>query len=201
MFVDHATALFHPQPDLSNFLLRGLGRLAFPIFAWFLAEGCRRTHDLPGYLKRLFLFALAAQLPFSLAFGRAGGSVILTLFLAGSAVSLYESAREHVPAPVALLPTVIPALIAHWTDSDYSYWGVLLVLALYLCGDNKAAKLFCAAAVLFALYRNIYAVFACLSLLLLSRYSGERGSGSKWFFYIFYPAHLLVLFFIRLSIP
>lgn len=166
MLIDHATHLFYPPAvPLSKelpvfemlsmlggsgmaygeayYLLRGLGRIAFPIFAFFVAEGCRKTRDLPAYLKRLFQFTLLTQVPFMLAIGPQNGSIMLTFFLAAAGISLYRSAREYVPAPVAAAPVLFMACMAHWMNTDYGPIAIFLVFALYLCGDNRAASAVC----------------------------------------------------------
>lgn len=244
MLIDHLAAIFDPMaaivsPDAFIYYLpRFLGRLAFPIFAFFLAEGCQKTRDLSAYIKRLFLFAIAAQIPFSLAFQTLGGSVILTFFLAAAGISFYQSARAYVPAPVAVLPVLLMAVLAVLSDSDYGWIGVLLVFSLYLC-STKGRKLLVLGIWLTVLYLlipilqvyqpalfsllqgenpavlwqsvvsglNLWFPFwlpfyllqtgsAILALIPLHFYSGQRGRGSKYFFYIFYPAHLLIFFII-----
>ena len=93
-------------PAALDLLPRLLGRLAFPIFAYFVAEGCRRTRFFHRYLLRLGVFALVSQAPFTLATGTWGGNVMLTFFLAAAAICGYERAgRERMqpdcgrPAP------------------------------------------------------------------------------------------------------
>lgn len=193
MLVDHFAAAFCPAGSFYTILLRGFGRLAFPIFAFFVAEGCRKTRSLPDYGRRLFLFALLTQLPFSYYFQRWSGSIVMTFFLAAAAASFYESCREHWPAPVSVLPGLLMAMMAYWMDTDYGYMGVLIVFALYLCQDNRTAKLVVLVVGLFLFYQSIFFLFALLALPLLLCYNGTRGSGNKWFFYWFYPLHLLAL--------
>ncbi len=244
MVIDHSDAIFHflggvAQPDTLLFYLpRMFGRMVFPIFAWFVAEGCQRTRSLPNYAKRLFLFAIVAQLPFTLALNIWGGSVIVTFFLAVAAISFYESAREWVPAPLAALLVLPMAVLAQLCGSDYGWCGVVIVFLLYLC-RTKRKRLFTLAGCMLALYLvipvlSVYfplflyflqgadpallwnsvieglslwfpfylpyyllqTAFSLLPIVLFSLYRGQRGKGSKYFFYIFYPAHLLILYII-----
>lgn len=235
MLVDHVAAVLYPMANLPRFF----GRLAFPVFVWFIAEGCHKTQDLPRYLKRLFLFAIVSQVPFTLATGVLGGNVMLTFFLAGAGVSFYESAREYVGAPAAVLPVLLMAALAELCHSDYSWFGVLAVLTVYLCRtkQSKLVGLGVWMAILYLIFPvlDTYAVyipqllagaplsylwsdfvsnlhlwfpyllpfyllqtvFALAALIPLGFYSGARGKGTKWFFYVFYPAHLLILYFVR----
>ncbi len=245
MFIDHLAHVWNPfvTPETAGtFTFWGntmyyLGRLAFPIFVFFVAEGCRKTHDMGRYLLRLGAFAAVAQLPFSLLFPWAGGSIMLTFFLGALGVFCYQKLLGRIPAPAALLPAAFFALVAEWLNSDYSWLGVLLVMTLYLCGDSRKAQLLClgtglaifylvrsplgylsnwilpgspflpALARVLPRYLQMYLSFhlatvccALLSLIPLYFYNGQRGKGSKWFFYWFYPAHLLGLWGLRLLI-
>ncbi|NCB63002.1 MAG: conjugal transfer protein TraX [Clostridia bacterium] len=195
MLVDHITAAFLMDTPYWV-LLRGFGRLAFPIFAFLVVEGCHKTRSLPDYGRRLFLFALAAQIPFMLFARTASGSVILTFFLAVAAITLYENLLDHYFAPLAALPALFMALMAHWTDSDYGPIGVLLIFVLYLCGENRPAKFITLLVALYLLYLDLFFLFGAAALLPLSLYNGRRGRGGKWFFYWFYPLHLLLLYLI-----
>ncbi len=100
MAVDHVGMLFDPLSafftagDPARQLLRYLGRLAFPIFAFFVAEGCRKTRNYPAYLRRLGLFALLAQFPLLLLPSLKGcGNVLTTFFLA--ALGIFFGGRDR----------------------------------------------------------------------------------------------------------
>lgn len=79
MVIDHVSAIFMPFYDpmdsstwpwafaLNNDILRGIGRLALPIFAFLIAEGCRHTRSLPRYCGRLFGFAVLSMVPYCFA--------------------------------------------------------------------------------------------------------------------------------------
>lgn len=243
MLIDHLGHVWNPFFDaaahimplpLWGSVMYYLGRLAFPIFVFFVAEGCRKTHDIKRYLLRLGVFAVVAQVPFTLLFEKWAGSVILTFFLGVLGVYCYQKLREHVAAPVAALPAVAFAVLAELLGSDYGWLGVALVLALYLCGENRKRQFICLAVGLAALYLvqtplqylitywiipgspffgalirvvpeylKMYLLYhliifgsAMLALIPLYFYHGDRGSGNKYFFYIFYPAHLFILFII-----
>lgn len=211
MLTDHTAAVLVPSSGTAYSIMRLAGRLAFPIFAFFVAEGCRKTHDMGRYLLRLALFALAAQLPFSLALRTWGGNVLLTFALAVLAILLLELMRER-EAPalgfLLLLPILAAAAALH---TDYGWMGVAAVVLLYLCPRRRQQLLVlglwllyfyagrCIPALGGTLSGDALAVYlpqglcACLSLPLLALYSGERGHGGTWFFYWFYPLHLLIL--------
>ena len=243
MVIDHVGMLFEPlsglfpRDSLWYYAFRYVGRLAFPIFAYFVAEGCRRTHDYTAYLKRLFLFALLTQIPLYIAMPEDGRSVITTFFLASLAIGVYRRCREAGRSLPGILAAGICVFLAQPLHGDYGWVGALTVVAVYLAGEERRRQLAVLALCILFYYlagglwaywgapalallksdgwalfltdmaaripyfRRFYLPysllmggFACLSLVPLSRYNGERGGGSRWFFYWFYPIHLVVLY-------
>lgn len=235
MLVDHMGVVFPTMlahmglPDWADLLPRLIGRLAFPIFAYFVAEGCRRTRFFSRYLLRLGLFALIAQIPFTLATGTWGGNVIFTFFLAAGAVWSFErlSGQGRSPA-VAWLPLLAGCMLALALNCDYGFPAVLLIFALYLQGEDRKKLLICLGvglALLYLVYQPLVGLLSLpwlsasmvarylaaalpfqilcwlsssASLLLLAGYRGQVGIQNKWFFYVFYPAHLLGLWALRM---
>ena len=230
MAVDHIGWLLEPMAPLAGpeellfYLFRYIGRLAFPIFAFFAAEGCRKTHSFPRYLLRLGIFGGATHVFIFLASGGSGGSVIATFFLACLGIYLCERLTAAGCSPVlAFLPGLGLALLAQVLGTDYGFLGAALVLCLYFCGENRRRQLLCLGGFLVLLYLGdplavwlsaepgqapalfplylphalLMTLCACAALPLLARYDGTRGRGSKWFFYWFYPGHLAALFLIR----
>lgn len=214
MLIDHVGALLVPPWSHLYLPMRCIGRLAFPIFAYFVAEGCRRTRRKGRYLLRLAIFAAVAQLPFSLAFQRRGGSVILTFFLAACAVFLLELMQAREALSLGVLLALLPISAAALLRTDYGWKGAALVVLLW-CAPRASQQLLllggwllffywgrCIPALGGAVDPALLGVYlpqglcAVLSLPLLALYRGERGRGGKWFFYCFYPAHLLILWLV-----
>ena len=230
MLVDHIGVVFPTilsdmgLPAWTDLLPRLIGRLAFPIFAYFVAEGCRRTRFFSRYLIRLGLFALISQVPFTLATGTWGGNVILTFFLAAGAIWGFERAiRNGRSAAAASLPLLAACVLALVLNCDYGFPAVLLVFSLYLQGEDRKRLLACLGigiALIYLIYQPFVGLLslpwlssslilsylassmlaqalcwlcASVSLLFLAGYRGQLGIQSKWFFYVFYPAHLLGL--------
>jgi len=192
-----------------------LGRLAFPLFAFFIAEGCRHTRSPKKYVGRLLLFGLVSELPFRLALMRLPLEKSLSLWpprlcnvfftLALGALSCFacKALREKGQSVPALLPVLPLAVLAELLHTDYGFWGVLAVFAAYAVTSRKG-QLLALGGVLTALYLIrpgvmlgyvIMWAFALSALVLLFFYNGERGRKLKWAFYIFYPAHLTALYF------
>ena len=140
MLVDHMGYLLFP----TAMWMRYVGRLAFPIFAFQIAEGWYRTHDREKYTLRLLICAVVSEVPFDLAFSGtpvdAGyQNVLWTFFIAAAALWAMEVLRRrlHIPLPlVALCAGAAGYLLGEWMQADYFGPGVLLVKPAGLFGRN-----------------------------------------------------------------
>ncbi len=199
MLIDHIGVILFPEV----IILRMIGRLAFPLFAFFITEGYRKTSDVKKYIKRLLLFSLISQLPFWTAFGMdAGLNIFFTLVL--GLLALYLKDKYSTDIPVFLL-----AILATLIGTDYGAYGVLLIYIIHITRNNFA-KMFSFVSIfhigffmIFLLLpeNNIKLVYmqlpALLSILLIKFYNNELGYSVKTFFYVFYPGHLIALCFIE----
>lgn len=291
MFIDHATAIFiegllnkrglndiTSTEDYISFMakngslyswdlfLRGVGRIAFPIFIFMLVQGFVHTHSKAKYALRLLIFAIVAELPFNLAFGKSiislsyqnviwtllmgflfmwfddfihkkevapwlgyigigfasiimGGYLgyrlgILTynfvpqapiasvmLFCIGACVAvvlillLVLNAKKtfNELSQVALSVLILSVLMwaGDLSHTDYGGFGVLAIATAYVFKDNKKKSLgLCLIPLVLASWFEIFAIF---DLIIINKYNGEKGKSMKYFFYVFYPAHLLIL--------
>lgn len=215
MLIDHVGSILLPQV----LLLRCIGRLAFPMFAFFIAEGYVRTRNFWKYLWRMAVFAAIAEVPFDLTGGSAWDpdrqNVLVTfcialLMLRGlDELRRWDGAARYLGTAAALAAGFAAGQLLR---VDYGGWGVLTVALFYLCRDGKYARLWLAAgmtvlngvcigsmkAAVFGAEMPIQ-VLAVLALPLIWTYSGEAGvkGRRRWAFYAFYPAHLLALEGIR----
>ncbi len=197
--------------------MKAIGRLTMPIMCFFVAEGFHHTKDVKKYLWRMAIFAVISQLPFYLnhmSEPPAGVfdfiksnlthiNVIGTLFMGLLALSAAKSEKLNIVLKVIACAGCI------WLTrcSDWRLYGVMWVLAFGLLrGDFKKQAI---AFVIIAFVRvvrmddivtQLLQFAVVLALPLLALYNGEKGRQSKYGFYIFYPAHLLVLWMISLFI-
>ncbi len=153
MFIDHFTAVFewgsmHTGTMLFSYeeyyFLRGVGRLAFPIYCFLLVEGYLHTRNVLKYMTRLFLFGLVSEVPFDLAFRHtfvnwSYQNVYFTLFLGLLAITLWDYFTQKDPRNCGVMRillglTVIAliALLGRIGHTDYGEWGVLTISALFL---------------------------------------------------------------------
>ena len=191
MALDHTGAVLYP----SQIWLRCLGRIAFPIFCFLIVEGFFHTHDVRRYMGRLGVFALISEIPYDLAFRGvpleyAHQNVFFTLLIGIGMVVLLERNREWpVKAVILLLAMWLAVLIR----SDYNFRGVLLIFVFYIFHESRWLAVTTGGFWNF-LYQGVIQKYGVLSVLPLALYNGERGRKMKYFFYIFYPAHLLLLY-------
>ena len=134
MFIDHVGYIvFDGHSSWFNYV----GRLAFPIFAFQISEGYIHTHDVKKYLLRLILFAFISQIPFllfhSIINNELGLNVIFTLFLGLVAIIIYDKYNKF----VGVFSAIIFGIIAHFLNSDYSFYGVGITFLFYVFNKHK----------------------------------------------------------------
>lgn len=214
MLIDHIGAVLYPEVRI----LRIIGRLAFPIFVFLVAEGYRRTKDLTDYMGRLLVFALISQLAFNAAFlGSATKpdnlnlNVLFTLVMGVYSLYLYDKKQN-------LGYVILIAVVCEALHTDYGAFGVLLIFVSHKYYDDfiKLTTGYVGLMVLYVVnwifsYKamnpslDLVAIItkhhpiepvALLALLLIKVYNGKRGLKLKYLFYAFYPVHLFILSFI-----
>lgn len=193
-------------------VLRILGRLALPIYAYMIAEGCRYTHDRKRYLLRILVLAAVCQAVYFLAMGSLYQCILVTFSLSICLIYALDNAgKRRDPGSVCLalgtflaaifLCVLLPELLPG-TDYavDYGIWGVLLPVLVY-CGKNRRQKLCLLTLGLLFLGAAFGGIqwWAFLAVPPLMAYSGQRGKYPIGkLFYIYYPLHLVVIYGISL---
>ncbi len=197
MLIDHTGAILFPR----EMIFRIIGRIAFPIFCFLIVEGYFHTRDICRYIMRLGVFALLSEIPYDLAFHGnvlefGGQNVFFTLML--GVLMMYAVERSSL-IPVKIADVLLAMWAAGFLHTDYGYKGIVLILIYYVLHEKKM-KAVCAGALWNFTYGikaiQNYGVFAAVPL---AFYNGMRGPKLKYFFYIFYPGHLLVLYMLSLQ--
>lgn len=212
MFIDHVGYIvFDGHSSWFNYV----GRLAFPIFAFQISEGYIHTHDVKKYLLRLILFAFISQIPFllfhSIINNELGLNVIFTLFLGLVAIIIYDKYNKF----VGVFSAIIFGIIAHFLNSDYSFYGVGITFLFYVFNKNKCllAISFIIATLMqysylilvyynygFEFLKNVFIIylpyFICtiFSIIIILCYNKKKGPSTKYFFYLFYPLHMILIY-------
>ena len=217
MVLDHVGVILLPNV----LILRILGRLSFPIFAFMIAEGCRYTRNKARYFFSVFGVGAVCQLALFLYNGSTEMNILLTFSLSVLLIFAFSRFKEQLFAEnspllyplggILLLAGLIFGVI--WLDGrldlDYGATGCMVPLFAALLHPPKGRT----DTALHRLDRPLVHVltmalgllllsvddggiqwYCLLALPLLMLYSGKRGKWRmKYFFYVFYPAHLLVL--------
>lgn len=209
MVVDHIGLFFFPQ----IIYFRIIGRLAFPLFAWMIANGAHHSRDINKYLKRLFVFALISQIPFAVADRLIGlpfwfFNVLFTLFFGLLAIKFI---RETGDKRMWIIIIAACALAACFFNTDYGAVGVLSVVFFYL--TYKSIKWTAVSqAVLFVSQMFVIIVpfyfrhgafpsgnmlylepLGLISLVFIYFYNGKEGRKTRYLFYLFYPLQYIVI--------
>ncbi|MCM1227520.1 MAG: conjugal transfer protein TraX [Clostridium sp.] len=210
MVIDHIAWAFVPFGSIAGQAMHVVGRITAPIMCFMAAEGYYRTRDPIRYAKRLGLFALISHMPY--VYFESGSlnpihttSVMLPLFLGVLALIIQDSSKiENGMKSILFIVICIISCIGDWNTL-----AVLWIYFFYSFRNDKKRqmKYFCiVSAVMIVLstilcasmgrwYNDLFQFGVFLAVPLLMKYNGVRKSGKtgKWFFYIFYPAHLALL--------
>ncbi len=197
MFIDHYHFVIG-GPEILNII----GRASFPIFSFALSEGYAHTRNLKKYFVRLLLSAIIFQLPviiFNLDYPI---NIFFTLFFGLLAVHIFHSRKINVLLKIVLVSIIVCA--AQKYGLDYGAYGILLILVFNVFRKNRMAVVtgFSILNLIIILRPGIFElasiqIYSIASLIPIFMYDGKRGRNLKYFFYIFYPGHFLLLEGIR----
>ncbi|MCX7748066.1 MAG: conjugal transfer protein TraX [Clostridia bacterium] len=223
MTIDHIGVLLIP-PD-SSVPFRSIGRLAFPIFCFLITEGYQYTKNIQKYLIRLLIFALLSEIIvdkifFSSYFYIQSQNIFFTLFIGlltmiGMDYCQYFSDKikekiisnspigkffnltlEFILRVIVLIIAILTTLII---KPEFSLLGLAMILAFYLF-KNKPVLIIVSTILINILYFEWVQLFACLALVPILLYNGKEGRKLKYFFYTYYPIHLILIFLISFVI-
>jgi len=210
MLIDHVGVRLFP----GMLILRIIGRLAFPLFAFFIGEGCRYTSNKLRHFLSVFLLGLICESVYIIYMGGWYGNILLTFSLSILVIYLLQWSREKgtgLSYGIFAAVLVLLAVLMERVSFDYGFFGMILPL-LSACiseinGESWRSKLplskrifrlgiFSFGIMLTAIKNplGMYQLFALLAIPLLALYNGRPGNKKlKYFFYIFYPVHLLLI--------
>ena len=212
MLIDHVNkALMYPLLTENGFLryvsdvFDILGRVAFPLFMFFLVEGFFKTRNRFKYLLNLIAFGIISEIPFDLfqsavLFQPNSNNVMFTLALA--LVMIWVIDELKVPKsyiippvlwfPVSIIIVITVCLLSMIWGLDYEYHGILIAYFFYIFRNNPILSIIGG-------YLSIFKTpWALLGFGLTLTYNGKRGKQNKILNYLFYPVHLLILGLLRL---
>ena len=204
MTCDHVGMQLFPQ----YLILRYIGRLSFPIFAYMIAEGAKYTQNRARYLLQMFSLGAICSVVYYFAMGSLYQCILITFTLSVVLIYAIDHALKKNDAKawiflmiaaftVIFLVEILPNLLPE-TDYnvDYGIWGVLTPVFVYVAPE-KIRKLMLMIIPLgfLAFVGASYQWIAFFALIPLALYSGKRGKYKmKNLFYIYYPVHLVVIY-------
>lgn len=205
MLIDHIGSMF-----IRGYTLRIIGRIAFPIFCFLMAEGAYYTKNPVKYAIRLFIGLLLSELPFDLAFQNgftwARQSVMVTLLLGFAAVQYINRTSNDW---FKITAACVCCGLAEWANTDYGGYGVLLIILFSQTRGRiwlQTLLLTMVAWMMNSLRIPVFGMripiemFAVFAMVPIALYSGKKATSNKfiqWGFYLFYPVHLSVLCAVR----
>ena len=210
MLFDHSGYLIFGQSSFFNYI----GRLAFPIFAFQITEGYTHTKNLKKYILRLFGFALISQIPYTIfykvVFNDFGMNVMFTLLLGLITIAIFDKYNKFTGITTLFLFSIISQSL----KLDYGAYGVVIIFLFYVFKDNAVLKFTSFILATFIRYFSellpygilttlntlstinpisIYALCTASSIMPIILYNGKKGRDMKYFLYLFYPIHLLII--------
>ena len=208
MVTDHIGKIFFPE----NMIMAIIGRIAFPLFAYCLVVGCLYTKNTKKYILRLLIFAVVSQPFFVMAFHPTWESfwenilvanIFFTLIAGVFAITALMDIKKH--WWMLLIAIATELLIG----LDYGFFGITLMAIFYLCRNKTWLSALLSLAGMICWnglgdYLHIGPIgldlqfFAVLSLPLIYVHTNVKPRIHKYFFYAFYPAHLLIIFIFRI---
>ena len=219
MTIDHIADLLYPgmPNNIAPNILHIIGRLTAPIMFFFICESFYYTKNVKKYITRLFAFALISHFAYCFAFGInyipfSTGEIFnqtsIMWTLAWSVIALYiVYGKNNLKEWQKWLLVILIDLITF--SADWSCIGVMIILNMYSNRGNLNKQIkgmmfwtFIYALVSFLFVNKVYGIiqlFVILVYPLLKRYNGEKGKAKclKWFFYIYYPLHLIIIGILR----
>lgn len=205
MIFDHIGHMFFPN----DILYRVIGRLAYPIFAFQLSVGYSHTKHKEKHILKMILFAIISQIPFMFFIGTVEPNqghflnIGFTFSLALLCMYIIENIKDYFYKGFAL-STVL--LLSCFLPIDYGVWGVLLCVCFYICRNHKYLNVIvsCALMLFKILISGNIAYSAMLyALFPIFMYNDKKGLDnkfSKYLFYVFYPAHMILFTIIKILI-
>lgn len=196
------------------YLFRTIGRIAFPIYCFLLVQGFIHTKNVGKYCIRLFIFALISEIAFDIGFNYTifeldYNNVFFTLLLGLCAINalskienIYKAYKDKINKTriniscllfsIAIL--IIMYLLADMVFmSDYGFSGVVCIICMYLFKNHIFIGYSLGVIMTILLNNSMLQIYGLFGLLFIMMYSGEKGKSMKYFFYAFYPIHILLI--------
>lgn len=209
MMVDHTGMILFPWIEA----FRLIGRIAFPLFAFFIAEGCRYTRNKRKYLGMILFLGLIFHAVFVLATGQTLLNIFITFSFSIILIYLLQKVKKELGEGTwknKILFGILffgmlffTYLFTSCFEVDYGFFGIMLPVIVSLFDGlwKRKAAFLIGILLLVASIHTYFQSFCLLAVPILFLYNGTRGKYKmKYFFYVFYPVHLSILFLLDIII-
>lgn len=211
MVIDHWAYFFIDPTSPLYSVMRCFGRIAFPVFAFLVAEGFAHTRSRMRYYLTILAFGFISEIPWLLLNGKDGThNVMFTLALGVAALALFDRLHEH--GPICFVGMLLMCGIGYILHSDYDWRGVMMIILFYMLRIQTIqpwkdrfkidyfSQAFLQIIFTFPLMMHYGTAGALLASIVLFLYDGTRGQikgvAAKYSFYAFYPVHLSFILFL-----
>ncbi|MBS4960484.1 MAG: hypothetical protein KHZ62_06670 [Clostridiales bacterium] len=209
---------------LDNFIrfdLQSIGTIAFPLFCFLLVEGFQHTRNKKRYIGLMFIFALISEIPFDMGFFSRYSlmegtfpfylkyqNIFFTLSLGLLTLVCLEKFSCKSEIRVDKIKSVVLqvssiaffSMIAELICCDYGMQGILFIVVFYVCRNHRIYQVLLFLLTYMGVTGNQPPLCTLLACLIILLYNGKRGKLKlKYFFYIFYPAHIFILYLIQIG--
>ncbi len=208
MVIDHCAYFLMEHSTPIYGVMRCFGRIAFPVFAFLIAEGFAHTRNRSRYFLTILGFAIISEIPWLLLNGYDGThNVMFTLAIGVAALAVFDRLCEH--QTLCVIAITLLLALAYWMGVDYDWRGVLMIVLFYMlrhqtiepwsdryeiCFPSQAIRQIIFTLPLMIHYGVAGAILASLVIFLYDGTRGHiKGAVAKYSFYAFYPIHLIIL--------
>ncbi|MFN6470151.1 MAG: TraX family protein [Nostoc sp. SerVER01] len=190
MIMDHVCYLLMPELIILHFI----GRLSFPLFAWLLAEGEKHTQNVYRYGSRLLITAIISQPIYTVVFKSFSLNILFMLLLGLVMLRLVKRCPQLWQK---LIITGLCAAVGENFGFEYGAYGIGVIFLMSLTDKLKPKVWFLYWSIFHFIVvvlsvSNIFQIWAIFAGFIVFQFNGKQGSRAKWF-YLFYPAHLIIL--------
>ncbi|EOA58798.1 hypothetical protein HMPREF1214_01914 [Bacteroides sp. HPS0048] len=205
MVIDHCAYFLMKSDTMQYEVMRCVGRIAFPVFAFLIVEGFLHTRNRMRYLLTLLYFAVVSEVPWYLLNGNDGThNVLFTLALGVTNLMFLDKLPKH-NRTLSISVVLAMAYLAYYLGVDYDWRGMLMMAIFFILNGKDSSRFpfsrLLPLAFTFPLMMHYGIVGAMLACTVLFMYDGSRGfiQGfvAKYGFYAIYPVHLLLIWFVR----
>lgn len=198
MFLDHLGYLIFPD----IIILRIIGRISFPIYAYLISEGCKYTKNRTNYFLRTFTLGLICSIAYMIATQEVFLCILLTFSISMLIIYLIDYVKKSPTNrfPLLIIVLIVTFYICNVIEFDYGFFGILVPVITYL-SDNKLFKMSLFGISLLILtfnFGNTLELYSLISIPIIAIYDGTKGKlNLKLVSYLFYPVHFLVIYAIK----